>query len=52
VWRLRLAVELSVHVLRQFARKLSAEELFGFRTLERFDHAENITLLVNNAKRY
>jgi hypothetical protein len=31
---------------------LSAEDLFDFRTLERFNHAYNITLLVNNAKRY
>jgi hypothetical protein len=31
---------------------LSAENLFGFLALERFDHAESITLFVNNAKRY
>jgi hypothetical protein len=28
------------------------ENLLGFLTLERFDHAESITLLVDNAKRY
>ncbi len=34
------------------ARELAAENLFGFLALKRFDHAESITLFVNNAKRY
>jgi len=41
-----------LYILRQFARELSAENLFGFLALERFDHAESITLFVHNAKRY
>jgi hypothetical protein len=41
-----------LYILREFARELPAEELFGFLALERFDHAENIAFFVNNAKRY
>jgi len=39
-------------VLRQVASKLAAEDLFGCLALERFEHAESITLFVDNAKRY
>jgi hypothetical protein len=48
----QLACGYPLDILRQFARELSAENLFGFLALKRFDHAESITLFVNNAKRY
>jgi hypothetical protein len=41
-----------LNILRQFARELAAENLFGFLALKRFDRSESITLFVNNAKRY
>jgi hypothetical protein len=48
----QLACGYPLYILRQFARKLPAENLLGFLALERFNHAESITLFVNNAKRY
>ena len=48
----QLACSYPLYILRQFARELPAENLFGFLALERFDHAESLTLFVNNAKRY
>jgi hypothetical protein len=49
---LQLACGDSLDILGQFARELPAEDPLGFLALERFDHGENITLLVHNAKRY
>jgi hypothetical protein len=48
----QLARGYPLYILWQFARELPAENLFGFLTLERFNHAESITRFDNNAKRY